>query len=55
LQIANRDLDSLQAQLSPFLNRDEIGALARRAEKFASIGYYPHPDPDRRPYPWPQI
>lgn len=42
---------SLQAYLSPA----EVNALASRAAKLVEMGRFPSPDPDRRPFPWPQI
>jgi uncharacterized repeat protein (TIGR03843 family) len=55
LQSPGESSNSLVAQLVPFLNRNEIKALASRAKMFAERGYFPAPDPGRRQFPWPQI
>ena len=41
--------------LSKLLSKAEIRALARRAESIIFEGVFPAPDPNRRPFPWPQI
>jgi hypothetical protein len=46
---------ALAAQLAPFLSRGEIRALALRVDRFTEKGFFPAPDPSRRPFPWPQI
>lgn len=43
------------ATLSKYLSRGELKALAKRAERLISAGFFPAPDPYRRPFPWPQI
>lgn len=45
----------LAKSLEPYLNREEIAALAERAAVLATTGQFPPPNPYRRPYPWPQI
>ncbi len=42
-------------ELNTLLSRREISALATRAREIAARGYFPAPDPNRRPFPWPQI
>lgn len=46
---------TLFLELSPHLSRSETLALARRAHHIRSQGNFPAPDPNRRPFPWPQI
>ena len=41
--------------LLKLLSRAEVRALARRAEKIVQDKNFPNPDPNRRPFPWPQI
>ena len=45
----------LAAELSKYLGRGELKALGERAEMLISAGFFPSPDPMRRPFPWPQI
>jgi uncharacterized repeat protein (TIGR03843 family) len=46
---------SLAAQLSPYLNADEINALAKRANSVVDMGVFIHAEANRRPYPWPPV
>jgi uncharacterized repeat protein (TIGR03843 family) len=55
LQGPGGNSDSLTAKLTPYISRTEINALVSRAGWFSEQGYFPAPDPGRRPYPWPQI
>jgi hypothetical protein len=55
LQTDSGGSTDLTEELAPFLSRGEINALASRADKLAAIGYFPVPDPSRRPFPWPEI
>jgi len=41
--------------LRPYLNMDEIAALASRAQNLLASGRFPDPHPNRRPYPWPPV
>jgi hypothetical protein len=41
--------------LSKMLSRAEVRALVRRAEAIIYEGVFPAPDPNRRPFPWPQV
>jgi hypothetical protein len=43
------------AALRRHLSAAEMGALAARAEHLLSVGSFPGPDSDRRPYPWPPL
>jgi hypothetical protein len=43
------------SQLLHLLSRLEVRALAKRAEQIVEDGFFPAPDPNRRPFPWPQI
>lgn len=45
----------LVSELSAYINRDEIRALDKRAQRIVSMNKFPPPNPYRRPYPWPQI
>ncbi len=47
--------DTLWARLSNYLSMDEIVALKERAERLATAGYFPAPDPKRRQFPWPHL
>jgi uncharacterized repeat protein (TIGR03843 family) len=51
----NKDQTGLYGHLLQFISPTEIRALARRADNLITAGYFPTPDPFRRPYPWPQI
>jgi uncharacterized repeat protein (TIGR03843 family) len=55
LQSPRVGTSALADKLAPFLSRSEIRALASRAGSFAERGFFPAPDPSRRPFPWPQI
>lgn len=55
LQATGGSFNTLAEQLTPLLSRVEIKALASRADGLAVKGYFPAPDPSRRPFPWPQI
>jgi uncharacterized repeat protein (TIGR03843 family) len=48
-------LSELALTLLPYISREEIFALADRAEALLASGRFPPPSPFRRPYPWPQI
>jgi len=48
-------LSELAATLLPYISREEIFALADRADELLASGRFPPPSPFRRPYPWPQI
>jgi uncharacterized repeat protein (TIGR03843 family) len=60
-----QNLEALQAQLEPgcdfyealsaHLSRGELRALHRRATWLLEDGFFPNPQADRRPYPWPPI
>jgi len=45
----------LSAQLLAHLSSQEVNALAARAERLVVNGRFPAPDPERRPFPWPQL
>jgi uncharacterized repeat protein (TIGR03843 family) len=45
----------LAASLAPYLNREEIAAIGRRAQALLASGKFPDPHPNRRPYPWPPV
>jgi uncharacterized repeat protein (TIGR03843 family) len=49
------DSSPFSASLLVYLSMAEVRALARRAENLVSEERFPPPDPNRRPYPWPQI
>jgi uncharacterized repeat protein (TIGR03843 family) len=49
------DKSSLHAELAGHLSTQEIIALAERAQRLVMKGSYPVPDPERRPFPWPQL
>jgi hypothetical protein len=42
-------------ELIPYLGKEEIQALAMRADKLTGEGFFPSPDPYRRAFPWPQL
>ena len=46
---------ALRDELSALLDADEVEALVDRADETSRIERFPHPDADRRPYPWPPI
>jgi hypothetical protein len=48
-------LSELASTLLPYISREEIFALADRADALLASGRFPPPSPFRRPYPWPQI
>jgi len=41
--------------LEAHISMPEIRAMKKRAETLVTNGYFPAPDPNRRPFPWPQI
>jgi len=41
--------------LSQLLSADELQALAMRINNLVTMGIYPAPHPDRRPFPWPPV
>lgn len=46
---------ALARQLAEYLTPGELRALENRARRLAEEGKFPAPDPNRRPYPWPQL
>lgn len=46
---------SLADQLSPYLNVQEINALAERAKSVIKMGIFIDAETNRRPYPWPPV
>jgi uncharacterized repeat protein (TIGR03843 family) len=48
-------VSSLSTQLLAHLSPQEVNALAARAERLVVNGSFPAPDPERRPFPWPQL
>jgi uncharacterized repeat protein (TIGR03843 family) len=42
-------------QLKNYLSKNEIRAMGNRGDTMVTNGYFPGPDPYRRPFPWPQI
>lgn len=46
---------SLFKELHALLNRQEINALAARAEHLISLRRFPQPEPDQRSIPWPPL
>ncbi len=55
LKPAGGSSSELASELAAFLSRSEVRALAARANRLASDGCFPSPDPYRRAFPWPQI
>lgn len=47
--------DPVLHDLRRLLTADELRALCERARRLAAIETLPHPEPDRRPYPWPPL
>jgi hypothetical protein len=47
--------DSLAYRLVKYLSKDEIQALRERAGQLIARPVFPTPDPDRRPFPYPQL
>lgn len=47
--------ESLKAELLCYLSQPEVRGLGDRARKLVREGVFPAPDPNRRPFPWPQI
>ena len=45
----------LVAALEPHLSRRELTALTSRTDRLLASKRFPHPDTDRRPYPWPPV
>jgi hypothetical protein len=46
---------ALVTTLTPYLNADEVAALATRAEMLLKSGRFPLPPRDRRAYPYPPL
>jgi hypothetical protein len=55
LRPANGEVSVLESKLLPYLNREEIAAMASRADRLLATGRFPNPHPNRRPYPWPPV
>jgi uncharacterized repeat protein (TIGR03843 family) len=55
LRPPNGEVSALESKLLPYLNREEIAAMASRADRLLAIGRFPNPHPNRRPYPWPPV
>jgi uncharacterized repeat protein (TIGR03843 family) len=55
LESIQDDPSELAQGLMAYISQAEVRSLAKRAERLASVGRFPGPDPDRRPYPWPQL
>jgi hypothetical protein len=51
----NGSLSELASFLEPYISREEIYALADRADVLLASSQFPPPSPFRRPYPWPQL
>jgi uncharacterized repeat protein (TIGR03843 family) len=49
------DAPSHSVKLLAHLSPQEVHALAARAERLVVNGRFPAPDPERRPFPWPQL
>ena len=49
------ELSELAAALLRNISSGELRALLRRAEALLSSGVFPEPEPNHRPFPWPQI
>ena len=45
----------LVRELGKYLNKQEIAAIIRRADRLLENGCYPNPDLSRRQYPWPPV
>ncbi len=55
LQESKSNSNGITAKLWKYLSRGEIQALIERAEGLTEGGFFPAPDPYRRPFPWPQV
>ena len=55
LTVPSGNETDLFTKLLAHLSSSEVKALAVRAEKLVLNGSFPAPDPERRPFPWPQI
>jgi uncharacterized repeat protein (TIGR03843 family) len=55
LRLANGMDSELVDQLKPYLNGEEIEAMASRTDRILAAGRFPNPHPNRRPYPWPPV
>lgn len=55
LTYAPPDTNTLVGNLRVYLSPAEVRALARRVEHLVTTHRFPLPDPDRRPFPWPQL
>lgn len=55
LEDLNAPLDEFLSQLLTLISPAEVRALRRRATQLLAQPEFPAPDPDRRPFPWPQI
>ena len=50
-----QDPAALRSRLRNYLSDGEVRALSNRAAHLIENGHFPAPDPQRRPFPWPQI
>ncbi len=48
-------VDEFLSQLLTLISSAEVRALRRRATQLLAQPEFPAPDPNRRPFPWPQI
>lgn len=55
LDVEQGKYSRLASNLLEYISLAELRALARRAQQLIDHGFFPAPDPYRRPYPWPQI
>ena len=52
---ALRPDQALYQELLSLISEEEIRAMQIRTEELLQAGHLPHPDEDRRPYPWPLV
>jgi len=55
LNFQSQERSELTTELLGYISPSEVRALARRADDLIARGYFPSPDPNRRPFPWPQL
>ncbi len=55
LSSAENEQSNFYINLNSLISNAEISAMRKRADVLLATGKFPAPEPNRRPFPWPQI
>ncbi len=55
IQLLTRKNNRLVRKLNVLLSDKEVKSMIKRANRLVKDGIFPHPEPNRRSYPWPPI